>query len=56
MSGNGDAHANQTSTQNSNLTLLSILSKKKLAGPNYMDWMQKLKMTLRYENKQYVIE
>lgn len=24
--------------------------------PNYMDWMRNLKMTLRYENKEYVLK
>ncbi|KAJ9547874.1 hypothetical protein OSB04_020417 [Centaurea solstitialis] len=35
----------------SNLTLLSILSKDKLTGPNYLDWIRALRIALRYEDK-----
>ena len=55
MSRNGDAPA-QSSTQNSNFIQLSIMSKEKFIGPNYMGWMRNLKMNLRYENKEHVIE
>nr|GEU59601.1 hypothetical protein [Tanacetum cinerariifolium] len=44
-----------TST-NSNFTLLSVLGRERLTGPNYMDWMRKLRFTLRYENKEYVLD
>lgn len=30
--------------------------KKKPKGPNYMAWMRNLKVTLRYKNKEYVLE
>nr|GEU32226.1 hypothetical protein [Tanacetum cinerariifolium] len=28
----------------------------RLTGPNYMDWMRNLRFTLRYENKEYVLD
>ena len=54
MSRNVDLHPPLPTTHN--FTLLSILSKEKLTGPNYMDYLRNLKMTLRYENKQYVLD
>ena len=52
----GDATATQTSTNNnSTFTLLSILSKDKLASPNYIDWMRNLKMGIWCESKEYVV-
>lgn len=50
---NGDLPHLPPTTQN--FTLLSTLSKDKLTGPNYMDWLHNLKMTLRYESKDYVL-
>nr|GFA40748.1 hypothetical protein [Tanacetum cinerariifolium] len=41
---------------NTNFSLLSILGKETLTGPNYMDWMRNLRFTLRYENKEYVFD
>nr|GEU88394.1 retrotransposon protein, putative, Ty1-copia subclass [Tanacetum cinerariifolium] len=32
---------------NSNFSLLSVLGRKRLTGPNYMDWMRNLRFTLR---------
>ena len=55
MSGNGDLITTQSAPTNSNFSLLSIMSKKKFTGPNYMDWMRNLKMTLRYDGKEYVL-
>ncbi|KAJ9554972.1 hypothetical protein OSB04_009586 [Centaurea solstitialis] len=43
-------------TGNSGFTLLPILAKEKLVGPNYLDWMRALRLTLRYENKEYVLD
>ncbi|GKA89308.1 hypothetical protein Tco_0811120 [Tanacetum coccineum] len=40
----------------SNFTLLSVLGRERLTGPNYMDWMRNIKFTLRYENKEYVLD
>ncbi|GJZ90611.1 hypothetical protein Tco_0662538 [Tanacetum coccineum] len=42
--------------QNSNFSLLLVLGRKRLTGPNYMDWMRNLRFTLRYENKEYVLD
>ncbi|KAJ9557164.1 hypothetical protein OSB04_011778 [Centaurea solstitialis] len=40
----------------SNLTLLSILSKDKLTVPNYLDWIRALRIALRYEDKEYLLD
>ncbi|GKC27844.1 hypothetical protein Tco_1035138 [Tanacetum coccineum] len=40
---------------NSNFSLLSVLGRERLTSPNYMDWMRNLMFTLRYENKEYVL-
>ncbi|GJW09715.1 retrotransposon protein, putative, ty1-copia subclass [Tanacetum coccineum] len=44
------------SAHNSNFSLLSVLGRERLTGPNYMDWMRNLRFTLRYENKEYVLD
>ncbi|GKB89073.1 hypothetical protein Tco_0961345 [Tanacetum coccineum] len=41
---------------NLNFSLLSVLGKERLTSPNYMDWMRNLRFTLRYENKEYVLD
>ncbi|GJS15115.1 hypothetical protein Tco_0409587 [Tanacetum coccineum] len=41
---------------NSNFSLLSVLGRERLTSPNYMDWIQNLRFTLRYENKEYVLD
>nr|GEX70392.1 hypothetical protein [Tanacetum cinerariifolium] len=41
---------------NSNFTLLLVLRRERLTDLNYMDWMQNLRFTLRYENKEYVLD
>ncbi|GJU54813.1 retrotransposon protein, putative, ty1-copia subclass [Tanacetum coccineum] len=41
---------------NPNFSLLSVLGRERLIGPNYMDWMRNLRFTLRYENKEYVLD
>ncbi|GJU69073.1 hypothetical protein Tco_1255332 [Tanacetum coccineum] len=41
---------------NSNFSLLSVLGRERLTGPNYMDWMRNLRFTLRYKNKEYVLD
>ena len=43
-------------SHNSSFTLLSVLGRERLTGPNYMDWMRNLRFTLRYENKEYVLD
>ncbi|KAJ9546436.1 hypothetical protein OSB04_018979 [Centaurea solstitialis] len=40
----------------SNITLLSILSKGKLTVPNYLDWIRSLRISLRYEDKEYLLD
>lgn len=52
MSGNGDhPPPPPPSTQSSNSILLPICSREKMTDPNYMDWIQNLKMQLPYEKK-----
>ncbi|GKB94733.1 hypothetical protein Tco_1340366 [Tanacetum coccineum] len=41
---------------NSNFSLLLVLGRERLTNPNYMDWMRNLRFTLRYENKEYVLD
>ncbi|GKC13653.1 hypothetical protein Tco_1010435 [Tanacetum coccineum] len=41
---------------NSNFSLLTVLGRERFTGPNYMDWMRNLRFTLRYENKEYVLD
>ncbi|GKC93398.1 hypothetical protein Tco_1158840 [Tanacetum coccineum] len=40
---------------NSNFSLLLVLGRERLTGPNYMEWLRNLRFTLRYENKEYVL-
>ncbi|KAI3690901.1 hypothetical protein L2E82_49113 [Cichorium intybus] len=37
-------------------SILSLCSKVQLNGTNYNDWIRNIKMALRYENKEYVLE
>ncbi|KAI3496699.1 hypothetical protein L1887_39071 [Cichorium endivia] len=37
-------------------SILSLCSKVQLNETNYNDWIRNIKMTLRYENKEYVLE
>ncbi|GKB97432.1 hypothetical protein Tco_0983569 [Tanacetum coccineum] len=41
---------------NLNFSLLLVLGKERLIGPNYMGWMRNLRFTLRNENKEYVLD
>ncbi|GKF33341.1 hypothetical protein Tco_0106541 [Tanacetum coccineum] len=41
---------------NSNFSLLSVLRRQRLADLNYMDWIRNLRFTLRYKNKEYVLD
>ncbi|GJW10177.1 hypothetical protein Tco_1576004 [Tanacetum coccineum] len=43
-------------SHNSSFSLLLVLGRERLTGPNYMDWMRNLRFTLRYENKEYVLD
>nr|GEZ33728.1 hypothetical protein [Tanacetum cinerariifolium] len=40
----------------SSFSIFSVLGKERLIGLNYMDWMRNLRFTLRYENKEYVLD
>ena len=40
----------------SNFTLMSVLTRERLTGPNYIDWMRNLRLTLRFEDKEYVLD
>ncbi|GJT64493.1 retrotransposon protein, putative, ty1-copia subclass [Tanacetum coccineum] len=41
---------------NSNFSLLLVLGRERLTGPDYMDWMRNLRFTLRWQNKEYVLD
>ncbi|KAL4366994.1 hypothetical protein GQ457_05G020630 [Hibiscus cannabinus] len=41
---------------NKNLSLRSLLEKKKLNGINFLDWFQNLRIVLNQERNEYVIE
>ncbi|KAL4284571.1 hypothetical protein GQ457_16G021700 [Hibiscus cannabinus] len=41
---------------NNNLSLRSLLEKEKLNGINFLDWFQNLRIVLKEERKEYVIE
>nr|GEY20882.1 hypothetical protein [Tanacetum cinerariifolium] len=43
-------------SHNSSFSLLSVLGRERLTGLKYMDWMRNLRFTLRYENKEYVLD
>nr|GEU50169.1 hypothetical protein [Tanacetum cinerariifolium] len=44
------------SAHNSNFSLLSVLGRERLTSPNYMDCLRNIRFTLRYENKEYVLD
>ncbi|KAL4333478.1 hypothetical protein GQ457_07G012200 [Hibiscus cannabinus] len=41
---------------NNNLSLRSLLEKEKLNGINFLDWFRNLRIVLKHERKEYVIE
>ena len=41
---------------NNTISLRSLLEKEKLNGTNFLDWFQKLRMVLKQERKEFVIE
>ena len=44
-------------TQNSNFGLISVLQRKVLTGgAHYLDWIRNLRITLRYDNREYVLD
>nr|GEZ62809.1 hypothetical protein [Tanacetum cinerariifolium] len=40
----------------SNFSLLSVIGRERLTGPNYMDWMRNLRFTLRLESLNMVFD
>src|SRR6266498_4155901 len=44
------------SSSSSSFTLQSILEKEKLNGTNFIDWIQNLRIVLKQERKDYVLE
>ncbi|KAD3641221.1 hypothetical protein E3N88_30445 [Mikania micrantha] len=48
--------ASGSSSSNHNFALLNICSKVTLDGTNYNDWMRNIKMALRFEDKEYVLD
>ena len=44
------------STTQSNFSLLSMVNREKLNGQNFLDWSQALRIALRYEDKEYLID
>jgi hypothetical protein len=43
-------------SSNSSFNLRSILEKEKLNGTNFVDWNQNLRIVLRQEKKEYVLD
>ena len=42
---------------NSNFSLLSILQREKITcGANYLNWMRNLRISLRYDDREYVLD
>ena len=41
---------------NNTLSLRSLLEKEKLNGTNFLDWFHNLRIVLKQEHKEYVIE
>ena len=56
MSNQTDASVSSSTPSNHNFALLSICSKVTLDGTNYNDWLHNIKMALRFEDKEYVLE
>ncbi|KAK8670687.1 hypothetical protein V6N13_037305 [Hibiscus sabdariffa] len=42
--------------ENNNLSLRSLLEKENLNGINFLDWFRNLRIVLKQERKEYVIE
>nr|GEU73779.1 hypothetical protein [Tanacetum cinerariifolium] len=55
-SGNGANPPAPSPSHNSSFSLLLVLGRERLTGPNYMDWIRNLGFTLRYKNKEYVLD
>ena len=44
------------SNTTSNLSLRSILEKDKLNGTNFLDWYRNLRIVLKQERKEYILD
>ena len=45
-----------SSNTTSNLSLRSILDKDKLNGDNFLDWYRNLRIILKQERKEYILD
>src|SRR5438132_6913861 len=45
-----------TSSSSSSFSLRSVLEKEKLSGTNFIDWIRNLRIVLKQERKDYVLE
>ena len=52
----GSVTAPSSSTNQEKFSLLSLCSKMTLDGSNYSDWLMNIKLALRYEDKEYVLD
>lgn len=43
-------------SSSSNFSLVQLISRDKLIGLNYIDWIYTIIITLRYEEKEYVMD
>ncbi|XP_023743005.1 uncharacterized mitochondrial protein AtMg00810-like [Lactuca sativa] len=56
MSTPNDAFGSSSNNNNNKFLLLNICLRVTLDGTNYNDWMRNIKMALRFEDKEYVLE
>ncbi|KAI3684093.1 hypothetical protein L2E82_49943 [Cichorium intybus] len=49
-------NTNENSNSATNISLVQLLSKDKLTGSNYLDWMRSLRIALRYDKKECVLD
>ena len=40
----------------SNFNLMTLLNRKELTGPNYLDWIRTLRIALSFEELEYVLD
>jgi len=45
-----------SSTNQENFSMLSLCSKVTLDGSNYSEWLMNIKLALRFEDKEYVLD
>ncbi|TLX70056.1 DDE-type integrase/transposase/recombinase [Labilibacter sediminis] len=58
MGDNNDNATGKSATRSSqsNFNLMSLLNREKLTGPNYLDWIRALRIALRFEDMEYVLD